>query len=132
MQLAIEQQSQAYGLQDRIHFLGVRDDVPRVMAAMDVFVLPSLFEGLPVVLVEAQAVGVPCVVSAAVTREVCTGAARIEFLSLDRPPVEWADAISRAASGERLSWGARESALAQAGYDARTSAATLTEIYLGA
>jgi glycosyltransferase EpsF len=132
LQSAIKLQSQAYGLQDRVHFLGVRHDVSRVIAAMDVFVLPSLFEGLPVVLVEAQAVGVPCVVSATVTREACIGAAGITFLALDRPLTEWADAVMRAADGARLPWAVREAALAQAGYDARASATAVMETYLGA
>lgn len=58
------------GLQDRILVLGKRADVAQLYQCMDVFVLPSVFEGFPVTLVEAQTAGLPCVVSDAITREV--------------------------------------------------------------
>lgn len=51
------------GLTDSVKFLGVRDDVEKVVQTFDVFLLPSLFEGLPVTMVEAQAAGLPCVIS---------------------------------------------------------------------
>ena len=56
-------------IQDNILFLGNRDDVYRLYQAMDVFVLPSRYEGLPVVGVEAQAAGLPCVLSDQMTAE---------------------------------------------------------------
>ena len=56
-------------IQDNILFLGNRDDVYRLYQAMDVFVLPSRYEGLPVVGVEAQAAGLPCVLSDKMTKE---------------------------------------------------------------
>ncbi len=59
------------GLSDVVKFLGVRSDIPCLLQAMDVFLLPSLFEGLPVVGIEAQAAGIPCLFSEAVTEEVC-------------------------------------------------------------
>ena len=56
-------------IQDNILFLGNRDDVYRLYQAMDVFVLPSRYEGLPVAGVEAQAAGLPCLFSDQITRE---------------------------------------------------------------
>ncbi len=50
-----------FGLTDRIHFLGTRSDVPAILAASDVFILPSLWEGLPMALIEAMASGLPVV-----------------------------------------------------------------------
>lgn len=58
------------GLDNRIHFLGDRDDVPEWMQTMDIFALPSIYEGLPLVLIEAQASGLPCIISDSVSREV--------------------------------------------------------------
>lgn len=57
-------------LENKVLFLGVRKDVSQLYQAMDVFVLPSLYEGLPVVGVEAQISGLPCFFSNNITREV--------------------------------------------------------------
>ena len=59
----IRKRVQSLGLQERVKFLGVRNDINRVMQAMDIFVFPSFFEGLGVVVIEAQAAGLPCFVS---------------------------------------------------------------------
>lgn len=58
------------GLEQSVRFLGVRDDVPRLLHAMDVFVFPSIKEGMPVALIEAQASGLACLVSRGIP---CTG-----------------------------------------------------------
>ena len=75
-------------IQDNILFLGNRDDVYRLYQAMDVFVLPSRYEGLPVVGVEAQAAGLPCVLSNKMTKETKM-TENVEFLSLDSGHWEW-------------------------------------------
>ena len=56
-------------LSDKVYFLGMRKDIPDILQALDVFVMPSLFEGLPFVLVESQASGVPCVVADTISPE---------------------------------------------------------------
>ncbi|HEX5586199.1 MAG TPA: glycosyltransferase [Acidimicrobiia bacterium] len=61
---SIEAQVDANGLRDRVHFLGTRRDVPELLAASDSFVLPSLWEGLPLALVEAMASGLPVIATA--------------------------------------------------------------------
>lgn len=76
-----------------VKFLGVRSDVNQLMNAMDCFLLPSLFEGLPFVLVEAQTNGLPCVVSEDVSRESnITG--EIKFISRNESPEHWASVVS--------------------------------------
>jgi glycosyltransferase involved in cell wall biosynthesis len=57
----LEQETVALGLSERVTFLGARPDVPRMMAAMTVFVMPSLYEGGPLTLLEAMAMGTPVV-----------------------------------------------------------------------
>lgn len=80
-----------HGLQAKVRFLGQRDDVNRLYQAFDVFALPSLYEGLCLVGVEAQAAGLPCLLSDRITREVdVTGTC--EFLPINDPKV-WADAL---------------------------------------
>ena len=57
-------------LSDAVLFLGQRSDVNELMQAMDIFILPSLYEGLPLVGVEAQTSGLPCLFSDTITKEV--------------------------------------------------------------
>ena len=83
------------GLQNSVKFLGVRSDIPQLLAVADVFVLPSKFEGLPVTLIEAQAMNVPCVVSDNVKKGVDCGLGLISFMPLDDKD-SWTGAIKQA------------------------------------
>ena len=79
-------------LNDSVRFLGQRNDVNELYQAFDVFCLPSLYEGLPVVGVEAQASGLLCILSNAMTKE--TKVLNItKFISLNNTPKDWADSI---------------------------------------
>ena len=98
MREAVAKQAAAAGIADRVHFLGERSDVPRLLlGAMDAFILPSLYEGLPNSVLEAQAAGLRCVVSDAVTREVEVGRGLVRRLPLSAPAADWAAAVLRAA-----------------------------------
>ena len=114
------------GLSGRVRFLGQRTDMPDMYAAFDAFVLPSLYEGLGLVGVEAQRSGLPCLLSDAITREVdVTGECR--FLPIDDPAV-WADAICGLevrTDGERAAVG--DEAFAE--YDIEKKGAWLTDRY---
>jgi len=102
-------------LNSDIHLLGVRNDVAELMQAADVFLLPSLYEGLPIVCVEAQATGLPCVISDNITSEVdLTG--RVTFLSLNLGKREWASELLRQRKRARES---DVSQLISAGYDSQ-------------
>lgn len=100
-----ERRVAAAGLGNRVIFAGVRDDIPLLMkGAMDVFLLPSLYEGLPLVLFEAQAAGLPCVLSDTVSDEADVAAGMIQRLSLEAPVERWVRAVLRAGDtpeGER-------------------------------
>ncbi|EFB76204.1 glycosyltransferase [Subdoligranulum variabile] len=112
-------------LGDSVIFAGVRSNIQGFYDAMDAFLLPSLFEGLPVVLVEAQTAGLPCFVADTIDR----GAAftdRVRFLPLNDPDA-WANAI--AAASFRRDPNARRKAV-EAGYDIHTSADILQAFYL--
>lgn len=80
------------GLQDKVKFLGNRSDVSELYQAMDVFVLPSLFEGIPVVGVEAQFADLPCIFSDKTPNEVKFNN-KTKFIGLDKPLDVWVDAI---------------------------------------
>lgn len=77
------------GLDDAVRFLGVRGDVNELLSAMDVFFMPSLYEGLPVSLVEVQANGLPAVVSDSITRDVKLQD-NLHYMSLSEPVEAWA------------------------------------------
>ncbi|MBR1923151.1 MAG: glycosyltransferase [Paludibacteraceae bacterium] len=88
----VKNKADELGISSHILFMGERSDVPNLMQAMDCFVLPSLFEGLPFVLVEAQAAGLPCFVSAAVNRDI-TLTPTIFYESIHATPSTWANKI---------------------------------------
>lgn len=77
------------GVAERIHALGDRTDATAIMSVLDCFLLPSYSEAFPLVLVEAQVLGIRCVVSAAVPEEVCCNAECVQ-LSLEQTDDEWA------------------------------------------
>ncbi len=90
----IEQELAKLGLTDKVVLTGVRPDVPRIMlGAMDVFVFPSLYEGLGLVLIEAQAAGLPCVISDVVPEAADVVKPLLHRLSLSQSPIEWAESI---------------------------------------
>jgi hypothetical protein len=95
----IEELVKVRDLQERVIFVGVRNDVPRIMkGAMDCFVLPSLYEGLPLVLLEAQVAGLHCVVSDTVSSEGDLDKAAVTRLSLSTSPNNWAAQLRKASS----------------------------------
>ncbi|MEL6163384.1 MAG: glycosyltransferase, partial [Cyanobacteria bacterium J06628_3] len=89
----IEQQAVEMGISNRVIFAGVRADVPRLMiGAMDVFILPSFHEGLPVVSIETQAAALPLILSDVITNELEKVAPLVQQISLSQPAPVWADA----------------------------------------
>lgn len=115
-------------LQKAVIFTGARGDVDKLYSVMDVFCLPSFFEGLPVVAAEAQASGLPCVYSDQVTPEAGI-TALVRFVPLADNPQAWAQAVLAAkdAYGERRSW---DKEVADAGFDIAQQAEKLTQYYL--
>lgn len=114
------------GIQDKVLFLGIRTDIPDILQTMDVFVLPSLWEGLPVTGIEAQASGLHCVVSDGITKEM-NALDMVDYVSLDAPLKVWAEKIIRCSKKPRIdTYGAMKSA----GYDIHTAAPMLQEFYL--
>jgi len=90
----VEKQVNRADLDGRVIFLGRRSDVPALMkGVMDVFVFPSLYEGLGLVLLEAQAAGLPCVVSDVVPEEADIVPQLITRLSLSTTAANWAESI---------------------------------------
>ena len=115
------------GLENCVDFLGARNDVPTLLQVFDLFLLPSLFEGLPLVGIEAQAAGLPVVASNTVTPETdITG--NVTFFPLDLSASEWADKIlDICASFTRKDLTEK---VREAGYDIKQTAQWLQNFYL--
>lgn len=123
------EQARRLGLSEAVRFLGLREDVPALLSAMDCFVFPSLHEGLPVTLVEAQAAGLPVVASSAITDEVCI-TPLVRRMGLDEPAGEWAAAALELAGGGFAARCCPAGAIRAAGYDIADTARWLEEFYL--
>ncbi len=115
------------GIQDKIIFTGIRSDVNRLMQAMNVFVFPSLYEGLPVTMIEAQASGLPCIISDNVSDECIVIRNLVSSISLEESPAQWAERILQ------QSYRGHENhikEIKEAGYDISTEAQKLERFYL--
>lgn len=80
------------GLLGKVKFLGARDNVNDLMQSMDVFILPSLYEGIPLTMIESQASGLNCIISDKVPKE-CIVTKNVKVLSLQESSNYWADEI---------------------------------------
>lgn len=99
LEISLKERCAELGISDKVLFLGVRPDVNELMMAMDVFLFPSLFEGLGLVVVEAQATGLTCVVSENVPAPNLTGKVKIMQLADDN--MMWVDVLLSADNSRR-------------------------------
>lgn len=89
----IEVKVKELNLKENVKFLGTRSDIHKLLQALDVFVFPSLYEGLPVTLIEAQAIGLPCIIADHITKEVDMGVELISYQSVNNSSIEWANSV---------------------------------------
>lgn len=96
----IKEKIKALNLEDSVIFTGVRADIPALLSAMDVFVFPSFYEGIPNTVIEAQATGLPCLIADTITKEAnVTGLVR--YMPL-KAPEEWAKEALNMISDTRM------------------------------
>lgn len=123
----IRQKVSSFGLDDSVRFMGLRDDVDDILRASDAFLFPSLYEGLPVTLVEAQSSGIKCIISESIPDD-CRITANVETVSLEKPADFWAQQVLRYAKGyERKN---TLSEISAAKFDIKENAEWLEEFYL--
>ncbi len=128
LRLDIEKRVEGLKLKDRVKFIGIRSDIQRLLQAFDVFVFPSLHEGLPVSLIEAQGSGLPSLISDNISREVDLGSNLVEFIPLSDKSL-WVEKI-KGISYTDLSRKNITSAIAKQGYDIRETASNIEDFYL--
>ena len=87
-------------LQNKVKFMGVRSDINKIYSAIDCYVFPSLFEGMPNTVIEAQTSGLPCLVSDKITSD-CNITNDVKFLSLNADVDEWVSKIHMNSDEER-------------------------------
>jgi glycosyltransferase involved in cell wall biosynthesis len=126
-----ERQAEELGIREKCAFVGaVGVNVPRLLrGGVDLLLCPSLWEGLPVSLVEAQAAALPVLASASITREVAVVPGLVRFLDLGEGPDGWAAAAREALSVPRPSPRAAQARLARTDFDIRRSARRILELY---
>lgn len=122
----IEQKITDLGLTDAVILTGVRSNTWDYYQAMDVFLMPSFYEGLPVSMVEAQTAGLPCCVSANVPKETAL-TDLVEFIPLEKGAAHWEERILKRTNESRRDMGAE---IARAGYDIATTSKWLEDFYL--
>jgi glycosyltransferase involved in cell wall biosynthesis len=126
----VERRAGRLGLADRVTFGGLREDIDDLLrSAADAFVLPSLHEGLPLALLEAQAAGLRAVVSSAVSREAAAVEGAVEFVPLEAGPAVWAERLIAALEQDRLPLDAARAQLEAAGFTVARSLDRLLGIY---
>lgn len=132
IQSRLEKYAEENDIREAVSILGIRSDVPQIMSAMDMFVFPSLYEGLGIVMIEAQAEGLVCVASDKVPSE-----AKISdwcsFYPLSRTAKEWAEYILRTwEEKKKIDRTQAWMAIPKSGYSIEQSAQKLQQIYLKA
>lgn len=128
LQEQIEKKVKELALDDKVIFAGLRSDVPALLQAMDVFVFPSIYEGLPLSIIEAQASGLPCIISDKVPIE-CKKTDLVYQLELSKDASEWAEKIVEISDTKRRD---TFEEIKAAGFDIMENTQKLLDFYLSA
>ncbi len=126
LQKDIKSKVESLRLSDSVIFNGISENVPKLLNAMDVFIMPSLYEGLPVSLLEAQANGLPCIICNHFS-QACNITENIYRLPLDNNPALWAELALKLRNNNRID---TIMAIKSAGLDVGSKTEWLQNYYL--
>lgn len=129
LRAGLEQKATDLGIRDKVHFTGVRGDVPRLIHIFDTMIFPSIFEGLGGVVLEAQAAGIPTVMSDTVPDEADMGLGLIKRCSLEAGFDVWTKAIEESIVRPRPDYKRINAAFGARGYSLEHEIARLEELY---
>ena len=121
----IESKVKMSGLDNNVIFLGIRDDIHKILQAVDVFVFPSIFEGLGIALIEAQASGLQCVVSDSIPKEAYV-TELVQSVSLKASSLDWAEKILNTGNYKRINTIEKINA---SGYNVKDTSIWMEEFY---
>jgi glycosyltransferase involved in cell wall biosynthesis len=122
----IKNKAKELGIEKDVLFMGFQNNINEFMSAMDIFILSSLYEGLPVVGIEAQASGLPCFMSKDVITKEVQITKCVKFISLNKSAKEWADEILESDLSRKNTY----KELKQAGYFIEDVSKELEEFYI--
>ena len=125
LEKSLKEKVSKLGLNDSVLFTGSRPDVPDLLSAMDVFVFPSLWEGLPVTVIEAQAAGIPCLISDSITSEVVISDL-VSCLPINQGVEPWLTALD-ACRIERVDVSKK---VLESGFDIKSNTKKITDFYM--
>lgn len=128
---AMKKEAQKLGIFDKIFNLGRREDIKQFYNAFDAFLLPSLYEGLPVVGLESQASGLPIFFSTEITPE-AAACEMAHFISLNTLVAEWAEEIIRITVSNMPNRRSYAEEIVSAGFDSKSEALRLQNFYIDA
>ena len=117
------------GISEHMRLIGIRKDIDALMRKSKAFILPSKYEGMPLVLIEAQAAGLRCVVSDTFSREVDFGIGTVTWLPETASAAEWADAIETAVAQPKPEKRTVVDTVMKNGFDSKVFARKLCELY---
>lgn len=129
MKSEVEKLAKEKKVYDKIKFVGIRDDISIMLQSMDVFVFPSMYEGLGLVMLEAQASGIPCVVSQAIQPEADLGIGLVKKLSLEDRVDIWVDNILKSVNKKERDKNKIIKAFETSGYTVEIGMNKLMDIY---
>lgn len=127
--VALEEKVRVLGLESVVHFLGFRDDLNELLQAFDLFLMPSLYEGLPLSAIEAQAAGLPCLLADTIPQETAV-TELVEFLSLEDSVTLWAQRMQTMLE-KTISRDGYAQLVRDAGYDAEDTISDVAEFFCG-
>ncbi len=127
----IEEKAETLGISESVFLLGQRADIPEILSAADCFVFPSFYEGFPGAVLEAQAAGLPCVISDTITPEVKLLSTTV-MLPVDNDTLQWVNAVERISkkiitNQDRIKANKK---IRQAGYDINALSRRYEKLYI--
>ena len=126
----LREEAEKKGVGDRVIFTGERSDVPALLSASDLFLFPSLFEGFGIVLIEAEAEGLPCVFSSNLPGDVDLIPDLMTRVNLSSSDEEWVKAVEKTMNGKKRARNKDWITVKEKGYDIRETAEYMEKFYL--